>query len=91
MSQQWIVGEKQRLQATFTADAASGDPTEPVTVKILKPDGTKEDEENATADTDTVFYYDYTPTMHGTHKARFKSADDAIEIHEFYVYPDVTE
>lgn len=88
-NQKWIVGEKQRLEATFTPAAVSGDPQQPVRVSIRQPDGELAvDDVTATESTARIFYYDFTPTAQGFHEAKFQSADGAIEIFSFYVNRD---
>lgn len=93
-SQRWFVGERQRIRATFSPGALSGPPTQPITVDILGPYGSKVvDSSTASPEdgSDTQFYFDFTPSNSGVHKVKFTSFDEAAEVREFLVYADEFE
>nr|BDD43976.1 hypothetical protein 33 [bacterium] len=83
------VGERITLKATFTdSEGTNVDPTTPVTVTVIKPDGTVDvdvDGETASTTGTGVFTYVYTPDTQGRYQFIFESADDAIEKETFIV------
>jgi len=83
------VGETTRLRAVFTSNAKDGNPEQPVEITVLLPDSSKNpDSATCTVENTNTFYYDFTCTQSGAHKAKFRSTDGAVEIYDFTVEPD---
>jgi len=85
-------GEKVTLSATFTDEAGTNtDPSTPVQVTVVDPDGNKV-ADGATASQSSTGVYEYVLTTgaYGTYLYKFTSADGAVEQGRFYAEPDRT-